>query len=316
MDALSIESRALATVLGELGFYTLASANQEYLRLPDQADFDLSNGGICYVWFAAFDDWVGSGTNQWPINRANGTNSAWGNGVTSGGGLQVLHRSGGSNYFDNFAGNFQTVTSAVDGEVMGIRIEINFDDAGQLTGSAWYSTDVENFDPDDPINSVTWNVYETGAVLDTTARPPDASTSSVGLGVYDPDSYSSSMDGDLFYCGVWDGPDLSTATRIISCDFRTDAGGWTSPPGTDDEGNSVIEEAATGTPTYTAPTAGLTLAARIYQSDETTPLTDEVTVASPGTSFANETVAFTGVNTSANKAAWDGARIRFRWVTA
>jgi hypothetical protein len=320
-DTLSLVLRYAAAqfAASTLGFYTVVSSGEQYLRLPDQADFDLSNGGVCFVWFAALDDWQGSGTNQWPINRMQSTVGSWGIGVTSGGGLQYAHNDGGGNLFDNFPGDFQTVTGAVDGEVMGIRVEIIFDSGTGLRGRAWYSTDVENFDPDDPINSVTWTEYAGNTQLDATARVPQASSVSVGFMVYGPDSYSSSADGDLYYAGIWDGSDLSTATRIVSADFRTDAGGWSSPPGTDDEGNSVIEEATTGSPTYTAPVGTtLELYARIYESDEVTPLTDEELVAtvSADAAFTNTSpVSFSGV-VGSDKATWDGARLRLRWALA
>jgi hypothetical protein len=58
----------------------------------------------------------------------------------------------------------------------------------------------------------------------------------------------------------------------------------------------------------------LRLYARIYESDETTPLTNEVLVASvvEASAFTNVTVIFTGV-VPGDQADWDGARIRLRW---
>lgn len=61
--------------------------------------------------------------------------------------------------------------------------------------------------------------------------------------------------------------------------------------------------------------SSLTLFARLYQSDESTPLSDEETVATVSTngSFSNtSTITFSGV-VAGSKAIWDGARIRFRW---
>ncbi|HZL94116.1 MAG TPA: hypothetical protein VFB99_10745 [Vicinamibacterales bacterium] len=58
------------------------------------------------------------------------------------------------------------------------------------------------------------------------------------------------------------------------------------------------------------------LRARVFQSDGTTPLTDERTVASSITTTSatnSSALAFTGVNTSANKATWDGAIVRLFW---
>ena len=55
---------------------------------------------------------------------------------------------------------------------------------------------------------------------------------------------------------------------------------------------------------------------RIYESDETTPLTDELHIATATTdsSFANaSSIPFTGV-VAADKATWDAARIRFHWT--
>ncbi len=59
------------------------------------------------------------------------------------------------------------------------------------------------------------------------------------------------------------------------------------------------------------------LFAALFRSNETTPLSDEVVVAthSANSSFANTVaIAFTGLDTSASKAVWDGAKIRFRWA--
>lgn len=57
--------------------------------------------------------------------------------------------------------------------------------------------------------------------------------------------------------------------------------------------------------------------AQIYQSNETTSLSDEVLVstATGNSSFANTTaITFTGVSTTASKNVWDGAKVRFRWA--
>lgn len=62
----------------------------------------------------------------------------------------------------------------------------------------------------------------------------------------------------------------------------------------------------------------LKLYAQLFQSDESTSLSDEVEVASHAadSSFANSSpITFTGLNTSADKSVWDNARIRFRWGT-
>lgn len=61
----------------------------------------------------------------------------------------------------------------------------------------------------------------------------------------------------------------------------------------------------------------LKLFVRIFESDEFTPLSGEVEVASISVdgAFTNYTATITGINTSANKATWDAARIRFRWGT-
>lgn len=62
-------------------------------------------------------------------------------------------------------------------------------------------------------------------------------------------------------------------------------------------------------------TGTLHLYARLYQSDETTALSDEVeaiAISSDGV-FTNYAASFTGLNTSANKTVWDAARVRFRW---
>lgn len=62
----------------------------------------------------------------------------------------------------------------------------------------------------------------------------------------------------------------------------------------------------------------LKLFAQLFQSDETTTLSDEVEVAEETTdsSFSNSSpVTFTGLNTTADKSVWDNARIRFRWGT-
>ena len=61
--------------------------------------------------------------------------------------------------------------------------------------------------------------------------------------------------------------------------------------------------------------ASLTLYAQVFQSDESTALSDEEVVATVSTdgSFANtSTVTFSGL-VGSSKAVWDGARVRFRW---
>jgi hypothetical protein len=60
----------------------------------------------------------------------------------------------------------------------------------------------------------------------------------------------------------------------------------------------------------------VTLFARLYQSDESTPLSDEVQVAqvTADSSFANTSpVTLTGIVAS-DKTTWDGARLRLRWA--
>jgi len=60
------------------------------------------------------------------------------------------------------------------------------------------------------------------------------------------------------------------------------------------------------------------LYAELFQSDESTSLSDEVHVgtADADGSFANETeVTFTGL-VAGSKSVWDGARVRFRWVAS
>ena len=64
-------------------------------------------------------------------------------------------------------------------------------------------------------------------------------------------------------------------------------------------------------------TGTVTLYAQLFQSDETTTLSNEVQVASvtADTAFANSAaVTFTGINTTAAKTVWDAALIRFRWA--
>jgi hypothetical protein len=53
---------------------------------------------------------------------------------------------------------------------------------------------------------------------------------------------------------------------------------------------------------------------RLYQSDETTPLSDEVQIAdrNGNTAFVNGLVTITGI-VAGTKTIWDGARIRYRW---
>ena len=64
--------------------------------------------------------------------------------------------------------------------------------------------------------------------------------------------------------------------------------------------------------------ANMNLYAQLFQSNETTSLSDEVLVetATGNTAFANTIeVSFTNVNTTADKSVWDAALIRFRWET-
>ncbi len=60
----------------------------------------------------------------------------------------------------------------------------------------------------------------------------------------------------------------------------------------------------------------LTLNVQLFRSDESTSLSDEVVAAtvSANSSFVNTTATITGVNTSAGKTVWDGARLRLRWA--
>lgn len=64
-------------------------------------------------------------------------------------------------------------------------------------------------------------------------------------------------------------------------------------------------------------TGNVSLFARVYQSDETTPLTDEIelTELSADGSFANVGGTFTGL-VAGSKSIWDGARVRFRWAVS
>lgn len=64
-------------------------------------------------------------------------------------------------------------------------------------------------------------------------------------------------------------------------------------------------------------TADISVYAQLFQSDESTSLSDEMLIetVSADAGFANDTeVTFTGVNTSASKAVWDAAKIRIRWA--
>ncbi len=61
----------------------------------------------------------------------------------------------------------------------------------------------------------------------------------------------------------------------------------------------------------------LTLLAQLYKEDETTALSDEITVDTVSANSAFSITAplvFTGLDTSAGKPAWNGARLRFRWA--
>jgi hypothetical protein len=62
----------------------------------------------------------------------------------------------------------------------------------------------------------------------------------------------------------------------------------------------------------------VTLYAQLFQSDESTSLSDEAAVSAVTSDGAFENTAefaITGLNTSASKAVWDAALIRFRWET-
>ena len=65
-------------------------------------------------------------------------------------------------------------------------------------------------------------------------------------------------------------------------------------------------------------TTPINLYAQLFQSDETTALSDEIIcVTETGDDgWANHTMSFTGVNTTANKAVWDAALVRFRWSSS
>ncbi len=59
----------------------------------------------------------------------------------------------------------------------------------------------------------------------------------------------------------------------------------------------------------------LKLFVQLFQSNESTSMSDEVevvTVSADG-SYANTSVTITGVDTGASKATWDAAVVRFRW---
>ena len=63
--------------------------------------------------------------------------------------------------------------------------------------------------------------------------------------------------------------------------------------------------------------SNVSLYAQIFQSDESTSLSDEMLIetATANTSFANDAeVTFTGLNTTAGKSVWDAAKIRLRWA--
>lgn len=65
-------------------------------------------------------------------------------------------------------------------------------------------------------------------------------------------------------------------------------------------------------------TGTVTLFAQLFQSDETTALSNEVQVAQvtgDGAFASTSAVTFTGLNTTAGKSVWDAARVRFRWAT-
>lgn len=62
-------------------------------------------------------------------------------------------------------------------------------------------------------------------------------------------------------------------------------------------------------------TAAIKLYVQLFQSDETTALSNEVEAVSLDTdaAFANFTATITGIDTAAAKSVWDNAMIRFRW---
>jgi hypothetical protein len=82
-----------------------------------------------------------------------------------------------------------------------------------------------------------------------------------------------------------------------------------------DFGNAETAEIVVRTRGVDIGATPIKLYAQLFQSDETTPLSDEVLCReeTADTAFANFTVAFTGLNTTADKAVWDAARVRFRW---
>lgn len=85
-----------------------------------------------------------------------------------------------------------------------------------------------------------------------------------------------------------------------------------------DFGNAETAEIVVRTRGVDIGATPLKLFAQLFQSDETTALSNEVEVASHASSgsFANSTpVVFTGLNTTADKTVWDAARVRFRWGT-
>lgn len=53
--------------------------------------------------------------------------------------------------------------------------------------------------------------------------------------------------------------------------------------------------------------------AQVFQSNESTTLTDEVTLATEATSDGLVSVSFNTINSPTDKTAWDGARLRLRW---
>lgn len=82
-----------------------------------------------------------------------------------------------------------------------------------------------------------------------------------------------------------------------------------------DFGNAETAEIVVRTRGVDIGATPLKLYAQLFQSDETTALSDEVLVRTEtaDSAFANHTVSFTGLNTTAGKAVWDAARVRFRW---
>lgn len=93
-----------------------------------------------------------------------------------------------------------------------------------------------------------------------------------------------------YVAGLTDTPDDFGSMATLTADVRARSSNWT-----DDQ---------------------LTLVAQVFRADGTTPLTDEVTLTTAAASSGWTTVTdipFTGV-VAADKAAWDGALLKLRWV--